>query len=100
MENNVVSLGFNTTEATQKSIDNYLMSRFAEIVNIVGHRVTLERINIRPMDIQETCEFFKGISVPTLNGYVKKGLKKHKIGNQVYYLPTECLEYITKLPPE
>lgn len=82
-----------------KQIDNYILDRAGTILNNVLNRANIEDTT-ELMDIEETCKFLKDCSLGTLNKYSKLGLKKHKNGQKVYYLRSEVLDFIAKLPPE
>lgn len=85
-------------EQVQDSVDLFIaqrvMSVFASIMNRVDPKDTEEI-----MDIGGACRLLK-CSEPTLNSYVKQGLKKHKSKNKVYYIRKECIEFIAGLPSE
>lgn len=44
----------------------------------------------------EIAGYLDGISLVTLNTWVKNGLPRHKLGGRVYFLKSEVLEYVKK----
>lgn len=96
---NVIPIGLSVEKQIQDGLDNFLIDRFVEIAYQVAGRVNMDA-GPELMDRQETKHFLKDISDPKLNRYVKMGMPKHKDGNTVYYLRSEVMDFISKLPGE
>lgn len=86
-------------QGVQNEVDAYIAQRVSYVFEVVLNKVNLE--GAEPiLDIEGACKVLK-CSEPVLNDYVKNfGLKKHKGKRKVYYLLSECIEFIANLPAE
>lgn len=86
-------------QSVQNEVDTYVAQRVSYVFEVVLNKVNLE--GAEPiLDIDGACKVLK-CSEPVLNEYVKNyGLKKHKAKRKVYYLLSECIEFIANLPAE
>lgn len=90
----VIPLGMQMEVNSQ--VDLFIAQRVTAVFETVMKNINPHEAS-EIMDIDETCKLMK-CTAPTLNEYVRDGLKKHKKGQKVYYLRRECVEYIASLP--
>jgi hypothetical protein len=89
-------LPFGVQQEVQSQIDLYFTQRAASVFEMILKRIDPNEAK-EIMTIDETCNFLE-CTVPTINKYVKEGMKKHKSGQKVYYLRKEVVEFIASLP--
>lgn len=89
-------LPFGMQQEVQNQVDLYMAQRATAVFEVLMKRINPDE-TVEIMDIAQTCALLK-CTAPTLNQYVKQGLKKHRSGQKVYYLRKECIEFIASLP--
>lgn len=99
-ERTMINFQMGVANSTAEAVDNLILQRASEIVGKLVNEDTNYSDSKSIMDIPEACHFFKDISAPTLNKFVRQGLPKHKTGGKVFYLRRECLDFIAMLPSD